>query len=480
MRSASLLLLLSAAACSKNGAAPTGADAGTAAPPLPSGQYSSGGMDSGGASAQAATGGGACKLDVAPFVIDKGVRSETGVTVVRLADDRLAAGYANGEGTPKVAIVSPADGTASLVDVDLGKLPELSQKPAPKTQRVVHRVTPLGANGLKMRVAVDLTETRADGSRVVRCGPADDEAWQSFDGVSAYEPSDAGAPGNVPELRDCRSFSAGGTSWTESFVADTSGAIQSAWVIHPSTGALDDAQGLLQHQAVPPEAGRTTPRVGQLDRFGYTQLTSARLGDAGFLVSARSNGKLRLAKRGADWSPADEITDFWYGSPIGLPALASRDAKVVVVAPIAGKLDLVGATFPVEAKIARPAPLAIDEPAGATPLPPDSERTSVTVAIASRGQVIAAFLDGRAGKRRPRFVLLDDALKAQGASFEPLGTADADVADLKLTILPDDRVLVTALVAHPGAGLALEAAVVGCGLIPAVTAAPPPATDAAP
>jgi hypothetical protein len=479
MRSAPLILLLSAAACSKNGAAPTGADAGTA-PPLPSGQYSSGGMDSGGASAQAATGGGACKLDVPPFVIDKGVRGETGVTVVRLADDRLAAGYASGEGTPKVAIVSPADGTASLVDVDLRKLPELSQKPAPRTQRVVHRVTPIGANGLKMRVAVDLTETRADGSRLVRCGPADDEPWQSFDGVSAYEPSDAGAPGNVPELRECRSFSAGGTSWSESFVADTTGAIESRWVVRPAAGALDDAHALVQRQVVPLEAGRTTPRVGQLDRFGYTQLTSARLGDAGFLVGARSNGKLRLAKRGADWSPADETTDFWYGSPIGLAALAARDAKVVVVAPIAGKLELVGATFPVEAKIAKPAPLVIDEPAGAAPLPPDSERTSVTVAIASRGQVIAAFLDGRTGKRRPRFVLLDDALKAQGASFEPLGTADADVADLKLTILPDDRVLVTALIAHPGAGLSLEAAVVGCGFLPAITAAPPPAADAAP
>ena len=66
-------------------------------------------------------------------------------------------------------------------------------------------------------------------------------------------------------------------------------------------------------------------------------------------------------------------------------------------------------------------------------------------------------------------MLFNEALKPQGSLFEPLGTGDADVADIKLAMLPDDRILVTALVARPGAGLAVEGAVLSCGL---ATAAP--------
>jgi hypothetical protein len=37
------------------------------------------------------------------------------------------------------------------------------------------------------------------------------------------------------------------------------------------------------------------------------------------------------------------------------------------------------------------------------------------------------------------------------------------VADIKVAILPDDRVLVAALVAQAGGGLAVEGAVLSCG-----------------
>src|SRR5580700_6786419 len=57
---------------------------------------------------------GPCKVDVAPFVIDKGARAETGVTLVRLPDDRFAIGYATAEGAPHVAILLP-EGSASVV-----------------------------------------------------------------------------------------------------------------------------------------------------------------------------------------------------------------------------------------------------------------------------------------------------------------------------------------------------------------------------
>jgi hypothetical protein len=86
----------------------------------------------------------------------------------------------------------------------------------------------------------------------------------------------------------------------------------------------------------------------------------------------------------------------------------------------------------------------------------------VTVAITSKGKIVAAFLDGKPGKRRPRFAVFDEALKPEGPAFEVLGTGEADVEDIKVAVLPDDRVVVSAVVAQPGAGLTLEGAVLRC------------------
>ena len=230
----------------------------------------------------------------------------------------------------------------------------------------------------------------------------------------------------------------------------------------------------LQHQLVPPEPGHVLPRAVQVERYGYTLLTATRFegggdagdgadaGSAGFLLGARSNGKLRLTKRAADWSTIEEPTDFWFGSPVGLSSLTARDGKLVVLAPLAGKRDLYGAAFAVAAKIPKPEAIVLDDPPGAPPSAADAERTAVTAAITAQGKVVVAFLEGRSGKRRPRFALLDDRLKPSSPTFEPLGTGDADIADLKLLILPDDRVLATSLVARNGGGLTLEASVLAC------------------
>ena len=148
------LLLLTLAACSKNAAAP--ADAGSSSSTA---SLTLGADASFATSTPDAAVGGPCQLEAGPFVLDKGVRSETGVTLVRLADGRLAAGYANGEGRPKVATFD-LDGVPTLFDVDIANLPELGQKPAPRTTRSVHRVTPLGTSGITMRAAVDVSEGR--------------------------------------------------------------------------------------------------------------------------------------------------------------------------------------------------------------------------------------------------------------------------------------------------------------------------------
>jgi hypothetical protein len=228
---------------------------------------------------------------------------------------------------------------------------------------------------------------------------------------------------------------------------------------------LDEAHGSLEHKPVPAEPGRTAPlpRAGQLDRYGYTSLASTRLGDAGYLVASRYNGKLRMAKRASDWAAAGSVTDYWFGAAIATPALASRDTRVVVLAPVAGTLDLYGAAFALEAELSKPQKIALAEPPGADAPAPESERSAITVAITSKGRVVAAFLDGKPGKRRPRVALFDEAMKPEGPAFEPLGTGDANVEDIKVAILPDDRVLVSTVVSQAGAGLVVEGAVLRCG-----------------
>jgi hypothetical protein len=415
--------------------------------------------------AEAAVATGPCKVDVAPFVIDKSARGETGVALVRLPDDRFAVGYAGPDGTPRAAVILP-EGSASVVDVDASQLPLLAQKPPPKAQRFVHRVTPLAAKGLSMRVAVDVTETHGDGSRIVRCGPADEEALLHFEGPSAYGGADSGVAGQSPELRDCRSFTARGSVWALGFEADTSGTVEARWVVKPDGTKLDPERSAIEHAVVPLEQGHPLPRAAQLDRYGYTVLGSAKLEDAGYLVASRYNGKLRIAKRDKEWAPVGKVTDYWFGTATGMPALVARGTKVVVLTPITGKLDLYGSTFPIEAEAKKPEKIELADPPGGGPAPPDAERTSVTAAIASRGQVAVAYLDGKTGKRRPRVALLDEALKSEGATLDPFGPGDADVADIKMVMLPDERVLVTALVAGPGGGLQVEGAVLGCGLPP--------------
>jgi hypothetical protein len=453
------LFVFFAVACSKKGDPPAPAAAPSATAPAPIAVASA--VASAAASAPAAAvPAGMCKVEIAPFSVDKGARTDAGITLVRLPDDRLAVGYAVANGAPRVAIVS-LEGSATVVDVDATKVPELAARVGAKETRTVHRVTPLASEGLKLRAAVDYSESRADGTRIVRCGPADDEPFAHFEGQSAYG-ADAGAPGD-DELRDCRTFADGGAAWTLAFQAhEAAGSVDAEWRVR--SPEVDAARGLIAHKAVPAESGQARVRAGQLDRYGYTLLASAKIGTSGYIAASRYNGRIALAKRSADFGADGDAGEFWLGAAVGMPALASRDAKVVVLAPIAGKLDLYGAAFPAEAKAPKPEKLTIADPPGAAALPDDAERTAVSVSIAPH-RVFAAFLDGKSGKRRPRIAVLGETLASLGPAFEPLG-ADASALDVKLVALDDERALVAALVTPPGGPATIEAAIVSCAAAP--------------
>jgi hypothetical protein len=91
----------------------------------------------------------------------------------------------------------------------------------------------------------------------------------------------------------------------------------------------------------------------------------------------------------------------------------------------------------------------------------------MTGALTSNGGVLMAFVLGEGAAGQARFALLDGALKAEGPLFQPLGADGENVSDIKVAVLPDDRILVATSSVIPGVGrVAVEAAVMRCGPTP--------------
>ena len=149
--------------------------------------------------------------------IDKGARGDTGLTVVMLPGNQAAIGYATGE-QPKVVVIDTT-GKAQHVDVDWGHVRDQEKKKDDKMVRAIHRVTPLGYKGGKMRAGMDVIDTSKEknAARYLRCGPADLEPIVADDSpLNFFEPTEemvAAFPAETSDVRDCRTFSNGEISW---------------------------------------------------------------------------------------------------------------------------------------------------------------------------------------------------------------------------------------------------------------------------
>ena len=186
-----------------------------------------------------------CRVKVPTFVVDRGVRAETGVTLaawsrtvaVRPPDGtsdgglgadaspsgdaaaptngdaadaadasapetgpRIALGYAKGHGKPFVAELTE-EGAARIVPVP-STLTLLEEKPAEGTRRVVQRVVPLSPTAAGAEAAVDYVETGSDKTRRVHCGPASGGPFVSASGASLV----AGAADATSETIECRTI----------------------------------------------------------------------------------------------------------------------------------------------------------------------------------------------------------------------------------------------------------------------------------
>lgn len=379
-----------------------------------------------------------CTVEAA-ITVDDGVRADAGITLVKLADGRIALGYATGAGEPKVAILDAA-GKASFPDVEKDHLDQKEKKDA-KTKRVILRVTPLGfvKDGMKMRVAVDLLDTHADKGTYLRCGPADAAPLLSEGGPDSKPDSD--------DLVDCRTFSNGHKEWAlaslVSIDAAMEGKVPMRWIVeHEGKHAIADI--VLDEKMFDSKA------IEKPEPYAYQVPVGVGVHDTGYVFASRESGSLVVARRDAHLQKAGDAARFGFGaSAPTMPALAVLDHQAALFVGLYQKTDVYGTTFAIEAKPQKPEKLAIDDP---NP-PTAGDRNSLTASYTPKGDIFLAFADGPATSKKARMTVLGGDLKSRVPVFDVAGGA----GELRVVATDDQKALVTYL-----AGTEIKSATVSC------------------
>ncbi|WP_394844500.1 hypothetical protein LZC95_46535 [Pendulispora brunnea] len=359
----------------------------------------------------------ACSVVGSGISIAKGARSDTGATPARLSDGRIVIGYAVGT-NPRASVVDLGAQTATAVDVDASALTK-DLGPVDKGSTLfLHRVTPFGAAELKMRVLVDASVTAQDKSKRVRCGFSD------ADRIVGTTPPNPMAGVNVEEIRSCRSFTDGKNVWALSSsdtTARNSGEPTSQWAFHLVGNDGAATKTILGTRKVPDAT---------LERYNFDLPASVHEGDAGYVFAGRFNGNLALTRQAEGSDAASELSLLWLKAALGMPAVAAADRSVTVIAPIAGKPDLYGVTFPIEAEAPKPALLDVETGAG--------ERTSLSL-LRNGADSVLAFVEAKGDAKSVKLVVLDAALKPRTPVLDIPGNGKA--AAVKLLALEEGRVL---------------------------------------
>jgi hypothetical protein len=405
----------------------------------------------------------ACTADVAAFVVDKGARLDTGLTVTKLHDGRIALGYATGDGNAKAALVD-GNGKAQLLDVDAKHLHDSEKKESPKTNRSVNRVTPLGMKGMHMRVGVDLVDKNPDGSRFVRCGPADEEPTVSFNALSHFDPvPDAGAfnPNKVDdardEVRDCRTFSNGEMNWvlaSELWEDPEGKSFETRWAIDTKPGKASIEDAVVDSHVITPDKGQKTPKP---DHYSFEVPVSVHVAGAGYVVAARYQGGLVVAKRQASLEPAGKPVTFNLGAPVGMPSLVVKGTDVALLVTEQGKTDLFGSVFAAQATPQKPEKIALTD----TNPPAEGDRTSTSAAPGPKGDYYVVFADGKFGKKRARMAVLGPNLAGK-TSIVDLTQGDRNVAETRVAATPDGKAFVAYLEAAADGSYSVTGAIYSC------------------
>jgi hypothetical protein len=401
----------------------------------------------------------ACRVDVAPFVMDAKVRTESDVTVVKLdGEERIAVGYASGD-VPKVVLVEATAGKASDAPVEVSALPPAGDA---KTVRKIHRVTPIESKDANLRVAVDLTETRPDKTRLVWCGPADGQPIFVFDGRSLHDEEgggivardvgDAGDPGANDEVRECRTFYDPSGAWALGSQPRRDGTkYESRWLIGAS-GGRTVPEPSIERRELTAGADGGVPRA---ERNTFEAFAGLKVEGAGYVAASRINGQLHVSRRRSELEPMGTVATFWPNAAVGTPVLASTGSTVSLVFALMGKPDLMGLVFPLDTAPKPPQKIDVEQ------APEGADRISVSSTYLPRGDLAVAFAEGTAKTRRARMTLLDAQLRPRGALVDAVPEG-ANVRAVRLLSLGEDRVFVAYLDLAPSGVHALKGLVLAC------------------
>lgn len=395
-----------------------------------------------------------CKVVLPPFVIDKGVRAETGVSLVSWvratnagdagadaslgdAGPRMVLGYAKGHGTPHVAEVDE-HGRVFRPKV-ASKLELLDRKPDPDVRRTVSRVLPRMPHGDEAWVSVDYAETWPDKTRHVHCGAAEAGPYVAFDGPAITLGSEAEV-----ETLECRSVL--GRTKTEHVALESQVSFD---------GHRVDAS--LRFAGKPLSSRRTSLKSGEKpsDRFGFTQLGLGTTGEV-YVVTARIDGGVALVLgRSSAGDHRDET--FTLGSMPNAPTALAFGAGYTVFGSLQGKPTVYGLRLPFDEKAGRFD--KVDKPwtwpSGSED--PD-ERTFVSAAATGRSTWL--LVGERTGTRKTAKLYAVDGREVKGA-FSPLED-DASVVDAKLEVTAKNELFVAYVTLDEARTATLEGTVLAC------------------
>jgi hypothetical protein len=395
---------------------------------------------------------------VSTVSLDKGARADTGLTVVMLAGNQAAIGYAVGE-TPKVLTIDTA-GKTEQADVSWGHVRDQEKKTDPAMTRSIHRVTPLGFKGNKMRVGIDLVDESKDknAARYLRCGAGDDEPIiADTTPLNFYEPTEdavAALGPDVTDVRDCRTFSNGEATWSLYTEVRRDGTgddhdIRLTWSLDTLPG-----KGTIKNPNVDKRIAKPSKdkRYGTLDHFSMP--VSVNAGTAGFMMVARDSGGLDFARRNDDLSAAGGPWPMAFPEGAGLPSMMQKDERVFLAATEWNKTDLFTSTFLGTEAPKKPTKVALVDSAP----PTEGARDWPSLSPASDGSLFVSFLDGKAPKRRVRLVVLGPDMAQKTSDVFDVFSGDSNIVESRVVAIADKKALVTYLDAKGE----LTGAVVSC------------------
>lgn len=398
-----------------------------------------------------------CKIE-SSTVVDHGVRGDTGLTAVFLPGNQAAIGYATG-GTPKVIVIDTA-GKSNQADVDWSHVKSSEPPKDPQMVRAIHRVTPLGFKGQKMRVGMDIIDTSKDknAARYLRCGPADQEPIVMDDSpLNFFEPTEddvAKAAGDAVDVRDCRTFSNGEISWSLYTEVKRDGTgdnhdLRFEWSLDEIPGKGKIKEPVIDKRVAKPNKDK---KYGTLDHF-ITPI-SVNAGTAGYMMLARDGGGLVFARRNDDMSRAGGPWPMFLAAGAGLPSMTHEKERVYLAVPEWNKTDLFMSTFMGNATPVKPDKVVLKDSAP----PTEGSRDWPSIAARDDGNIFVTFIDGKSPKRRVRLVLLGADLTQALPDVFDVTNGDVNVSEARVVDIAGNK----AFVAYLDVKGDLTAAIVSC------------------